>query len=213
MLPLAEEAMRLSEKASRCRSASVIGMISGNSWIDGYNQSGHACLPAQRRWSGIWYEPYSGSAAVSNPFSISSRLLTFETDWGTRGVAASSSRFDPASYASGSVSPAGTAGVASAFWSEHRPVTAFSIWSGLIPWGTLDSMGHMHELLTGDFYHQQIESVPEQTWSSAAFLSSAVHGLLGLEREAQANGLEFSPHLPSAGTGSPSGTSRCLAAM
>src|SRR6185437_3709025 len=40
-------------------------------------------------------------------------------------------------------------------------------------------------------------SVPEQTWSSAAFLSSAVHGLLGLEREAQANRLAFSPHLPS----------------
>jgi hypothetical protein len=58
-------------------------------------------------------------------------------------------------------------------------------------------MGHIHELLTGDFYHQQMESVPEQTWSSAAFLSSAVHGLLGLEREAQANRLVFSPHLPS----------------
>jgi hypothetical protein len=87
--------------------------------------------------------------------------------------------------------------VASAFWSEHRPLTAFSIWSGLLPWGTLDSMGHLHEVVAGDFYHQQTESVPEQTWSSAAFLSSAVHGLLGLERKAQANRLAFSPHLPS----------------
>ncbi len=57
-------------------------------------------------------------------------------------------------------------------------------------------MGHMHELLAGDFYHQQVESVPEQTWSSAAFLSSTIHGLLGLEREAQVNRLKFSPHLP-----------------
>jgi hypothetical protein len=120
----------------------------------------------------------------------------FETDWGTRGVAATSSRFDPASYASGSVSPVGTAAVATAFWSEHRPLTAFSIWSALLPWGTLDSMGHLHEVVAGDFYHQQTESVPEQTWSSAAFLSSAVHGLLGLEREAHANRLVFSPHLP-----------------
>jgi hypothetical protein len=48
--------------------------------------------------------------------------------------------------------------------------------------------------MAGDFYHQQAESVPEQTWSSAAFLSSAVHGLLGLNREG--NRLEFSPHLP-----------------
>lgn len=57
-------------------------------------------------------------------------------------------------------------------------------------------MGHIHELLAGDFYHQQVESVPEQTWSSAALLSSAVQGLLGLERDAQTNDLKFSPHLP-----------------
>ena len=57
-------------------------------------------------------------------------------------------------------------------------------------------MGHLHEVVAGDFYHQQTESVPEQTWSSAAFLSSALHGLLGLEREAEANRLVFAPHLP-----------------
>ena len=78
----------------------------------------------------------------------------FETDWGTRGVAASSPRFDPNSYASGSVSALATSDIASAFWAGHRPSTAFSIWNSLLPWGTLDSMGHMHEVLTGDFYHQ-----------------------------------------------------------
>jgi hypothetical protein len=57
-------------------------------------------------------------------------------------------------------------------------------------------MGHIHELLAGDFYHQQVESVPEQTWSSAALLSSAVEGLLGLERDAHTNSFKFSPHLP-----------------
>jgi hypothetical protein len=91
-----------------------------------------------------------------------------------------------------------TGGIASALWSNHRPFVAFPIWSSLLPWGTLDSMGHMHELLAGDFYHQQLESVPEQTWSSAAFLSSAVNGLLGLKRESHDNRLEFSPHLPAA---------------
>jgi hypothetical protein len=120
----------------------------------------------------------------------------FETDWGTRGLASNSPEFDPASYSKGSVSPVGTARVASVFWSNHRPFTAFPIWSGLLPWGTLDSMGHIHELLAGDFYHQQVESVPEQTWSSAALLSSAVEGLIGLERDAHTNSFKFSPHLP-----------------
>ncbi len=192
-MPLAEESMRLSEKAK----ASVARRYwdnSRNAWIDGYDQSGHAVF--RRSDAGVALVTDHILDQQRSQFILDQLASSdFQTDWGTRGVAASSSRFDPASYASGSVSPAGTAGVASAFWSEHRPVTAFSIWSGLIPSGTLDSMGHLHELLTGDFYHQQIESVPEQTWSSAAFLSSAVHGLLGLEK--QPNGLAFSPHLPS----------------
>jgi glycogen debranching enzyme len=192
---LAEEATRLNEKA-RSSVARRYWDVQRDTWIDGYDQSGR---PVFRRSE-------AGVDLVANHILdqrrsqiILDQLASsdFETDWGTRGVAASSSRFDPASYASGSVSPVGTAGVASKFWSEHRPLTAFSIWSGLVPWGTLDSMGHLHEVVAGDFYHQQTESVPEQTWSSAAFLSSAVHGLLGLEREAQTNRLVFSPHLPS----------------
>lgn len=192
---LAEEATRLNEKA-RTSVGHRYWDDQHDTWIDGYDQSRR---PVFRR-------SQAGVDLVANRILdqrrsqfILDQLATsdFETDWGTRGVAASSNRFDPASYASGSVSPVGTAGVASAFWSEHRPLTAFSIWSGLLPWGTLDSMGHLHEVVAGDFYHQQTESVPEQTWSSAAFLSSAVHGLLGLEREAHANRLAFSPHLPS----------------
>jgi glycogen debranching enzyme len=190
--PLAGEAMRQSEKA-RNSIARRYWDDQRNSWIDGYDQSGH---PVFRRSDSAVHLVRILDQRRSESILDQVASSDFETDWGTRGVAASSTRFDPDSYASGSVSPVATGAVASAFWSEHRPYTAFPIWRALIPWGTLDSMGHMHELLTGDFYHQQIESVPEQTWSSAAFLSSAVHGLLGLVRQAQTNSLEFSPHLP-----------------
>jgi glycogen debranching enzyme len=190
----AEEAARFSERA-RNSAAHRYWDEQRNSWIDGYNVGG---LPISRQGD-------DGVALIaanildqrrSNALLDQLATADFETDWGTRGVAASSREYDPASYSTGSVSPVGTARVASEFWSNHRPFTAFPIWSGLLPWGTLDSMGHIHELLAGDFYHQQVESVPEQTWSSAALLSSAVQGLLGLEREAQANSLKFSPHLP-----------------
>jgi glycogen debranching enzyme len=194
-VPIAEEAMRLSTKAKNSE-AHRYWDDQGNSWIDGYDGSGRAVL----RHSVHGVDLVAGrildqrqSASILDQLASSG----FETDWGTRGVDANSARFDPASYASGSVSPLSTASVASAFWSEHRPYTALPIWSGLLPWGTLDSMGHMHEVLAGNFYHPQEESVPEQTWSSAAFLSSAVRGLLGLVREAQGNRLEFAPHLPS----------------
>jgi hypothetical protein len=54
----------------------------------------------------------------------------------------------------------------------------------------------MHEALAGDFYHEELESVPEQTWSSSSFFTAAVHGLLGLEIEGTSNSIKFSPHLP-----------------
>jgi glycogen debranching enzyme len=193
--PVAEEAMRLSEKAKNSV-AHRYWDDPRNLWIDGYDGSGHAVMRHSVHGvdlvAGRMLDPRQSASALDQLASSG-----FETDWGTRGVDANSARFDPASYASGSVSPLSTAAVASTFWSEHRPYTAFPIWSGLLLWGTLDSEGHMHEVLAGNFYHPQEESVPEQTWSSAAFLSSAVRGLLGLAREAQGNRLEFSPHLPS----------------
>jgi glycogen debranching enzyme len=168
--PRAVEAMQRSDKATHSV-AHRYWDDQAHDWIDGYDGAGHTV----KRHSVHGVDLVAGhildeqqSASILNQLASSG----FETDWGTRGVDANSARFDPASYASGSVSPLSTAGVSSAFWSEHRPYTAFPIWSGLLPWGTLDSMGHMHEVLAGNFYHQQEESVPEQTWSSAAFLSS-----------------------------------------
>ena len=193
----AEEARHASERAAAATALRYWDDRRG-SWIDGYTQSGQ---PVSRR-------SHDGAALVrilgpkvmdrGRSDAILDQLASsdFEVDWGTLGVAEDSPRFDPSSYASGSVSAPGTGGIAAVFWAHHRPFTAYGIWSGLLPWGTLDSMGHMHELLAGDFYHQQAESVPEQTWSSAAFLSSALHGLFGLVREPQR--LEFSPHMPAA---------------
>lgn len=120
----------------------------------------------------------------------------FQTDWGTRGKAPSDPTYDPNAYASGAVWGIGTASVASAFWTEHRPATALPIWGTLVSWHTLDSLGHMHETLAGDTYRPGVESVPEQTWSSAAFLRAAVQGLLGLRVDGAAQHIDFAPHLP-----------------
>jgi glycogen debranching enzyme len=121
----------------------------------------------------------------------------FQTDWGVRSMPSTSAEFDPNSYAKGSVSALGTSSVALAFWNLHHSLTAQQIWDGLLPWITLDSGGHIHEVAAGDFYHPQIESVPEQTWSSAGFYSATVHGLLGLQIDATRHSLTFAPHLPS----------------
>jgi glycogen debranching enzyme len=121
---------------------------------------------------------------------------SFQTDWGTRSIGAGSAGFDPESYGKGSVWPLGTAGMAQTFWSEHRPVTALAIWQSLVPLASLDSPGHFPEVMAGNFYRPQIESVPEQTWSSAGFLDLTIHGLLGLQTDSLARHLIFAPRLP-----------------
>ncbi|MGE5111811.1 MAG: MGH1-like glycoside hydrolase domain-containing protein [Acidobacteriaceae bacterium] len=120
----------------------------------------------------------------------------FQSDWGTRSVAEGEPEYDPAAYASGSVWAVETATVAGNYWAEHRPDIAWQIWRALLPWSRLDSPGHMNEVLAGDIYRPQLESVPEQTWSSASFLSSAVEGLLGLHVDAKNQTLTIAPHLP-----------------
>jgi hypothetical protein len=121
---------------------------------------------------------------------------SFETSWGTRGVALGSAGFDPESYASGSVWPLGTGAVATTFWRSHRPMTALAIWESFIPLSSLDSFGHIHEALAGQQYRAQTESVPEQTWSSSSFIDSTIHGLLGLDIDSVANRIVFAPRLP-----------------
>ncbi len=66
----------------------------------------------------------------------------------------------------------------------------------MVQWNTLDSAGHIHEVLAGDIFHPEYESVPEQTWSSAGLLSAATHGLLGLEIDALRSEISFAPQLP-----------------
>jgi hypothetical protein len=111
-------------------------------------------------------------------------------------VGAGSQTFDPESYSKGSVSPLNTAALAMTFWDQHRPVTAYAAWHSLLSWTSLDSLGHFHEVLTGNTYRPQIESVREQTWSSAGFLDATIRGLLGLRIDALAEHLTFAPRLP-----------------
>jgi len=169
-------------------------------WISGYTAAGHA-MNVRRS------EPTAALTEHLFPPAQENKLLdelagaAFQTDWGTRSMAADSPQYDPDSYAKGSVSALHSAEMAQAFWSTHRPITAWQIWSGLVPWSRLDSLGHMHEVLTGNVFAPQVESVPEQTWSSAAFLSAAIHGLFGVDVDAPAHHLTLSPHhFPGGGT-------------
>jgi len=164
-------------------------------WIDGFSPSGKEIL--NRGVSGdVVLDQHLLSETQERSVLNELASPNFQTDWGTRSTSIASGVFDPDSYAKGSVWAVGTAGAATAFWNGHRPATAFAIWSGLAPWNFLDSLGHMDEVLAGDYYHEQTESVPEQTWSSASFFHAAVRGMLGLQVDGVQRKLIFAPHIP-----------------
>ena len=162
-------------------------------WIAGYSASG-APITDERSHSGLLGNglfPTDQEEATLNRLAGS----VFETDWGTRSMSSVSRGYEPHSYASGSIFALSTAETAQAFWRDHRPAIAAPILESLLPWVQMDSSGHIHEVADGDHFQPQVESVPEQTWSSSGFLHAAVRGLFGLDVHAAEHSLTVAPHL------------------
>lgn len=123
---------------------------SGNFWYDGHTPSGE---PIYREAIGpTQLIPQKVFSAEQNR-ALLDRLTSadFQADWGTREVAASSKDYNPYSYGAGSVSPASALTAAVSLWQAHRPESAYAVWRGVMAWSTLDSMGHVHEVLAGNF--------------------------------------------------------------
>jgi glycogen debranching enzyme len=166
-----------------------------NFWVDGHTAAG---LPIPGRRQGPTQLIASDVFSTWQNETLLDQLASsdFRSDWGMRELAMSSSDYDPYSYGRGSVTAPGSTNAAVAFWRMHRPDIAFGIWNSVVQWNSLDSLGHIHEVLAGSFYHEQTESVPEQTWSSAVLVDAAVRGLLGLDVDGIQNHIHFVPHIP-----------------
>jgi hypothetical protein len=58
------------------------------------------------------------------------------------------------------------------------------------------SLGHVTEVLSGDYYQPLSTSSPHQIWSAAMVVSPLLRGLFGLSVDANAHLLSFAPHVP-----------------
>ena len=166
-----------------------------NFWIDGHDTHG---APIRSRGSGPGSAIGAGIFTSAQEQSLLDQIASanFQTDWGTRGIGSDSDIYAPWSYATGSIFAIHSTQSAQTFWRAHRPQVAWSIFRGVVPWSTLDAPGHLHEVLAGNYFRPQTESVPEQTWSSAGLLDAAVLGLFGIEVRAAQNALVLQPHMP-----------------
>jgi glycogen debranching enzyme len=164
-------------------------------WVSGHLRSG---APVEGLTGGLIALLHRGLLKGPEQRALLDALASpnYRTPWGIRSTPNDSPLYDPDAYARGSVWAIGTADAVTAFHEAGRSATATALWRDLVPWFGLDSPGHMHEVLNGDAFVPERESVPDQTWSSAAFISSGVRGLLGLKLDGSKRQLRFSPHLP-----------------
>lgn len=195
---LAKEAAQASERARASLRARYRDTARAR-WISGFSRSGH---PGESTSAADMAAITSGAATPDEARVTLARLSgpDYVTAWGLRSTPASAADYDPQAYAKGSVWGLGTAAAAGALWGVGERELASRLWLSLVPWADRDALGHMHEVMAGDAFVPQRESVPEQTWSSASFLSAALEGLLGLDVDAAKRELHFVPQPPAAWT-------------
>ena len=141
-------------------------------------------------WFGLLDEKRAGSMIdqLSGP--------DHETDWGMRIISARAPRYDAGGYHYGSVWPLFTGWASVGEYRYHRAFPAYSNLRANALLALDGSLGHVTEVLSGDYYQPLSTSSPHQIWSAAMVISPLLRGLFGLETDALQHKLIFAPHVP-----------------
>ena len=119
-----------------------------------------------------------------------------EVDWGMRIISGRAARYDGGGYHYGSVWPLFTGWASVGEYRYHRAFPAYSNLRANALLGLDGSLGHVTEVLSGDYYQPLSTSSPHQIWSAAMVISPLLRGLFGLETDAAQHRLVFAPHVP-----------------
>ena len=119
-----------------------------------------------------------------------------QTDWGTRIISNRSPVYDGSGYHFGSVWPLFTGWASVGEYRYHQPFPAYSNLRSNALLALDGSLGHVTEVLSGDYYQPLSTSSPHQIWSAAMVVSPILRGMLGLETDAHSHTITLAPHLP-----------------
>jgi glycogen debranching enzyme len=119
-----------------------------------------------------------------------------ETDWGMRIISSHSKLYDPAGYHYGSVWPLFTGWASVGEYRYHRALPAYSNLRANARLALDGSLGHVTEVLSGDYYQPLSTSSPHQIWSAAMVVSPILRGLFGLRVNALNRQITLAPHVP-----------------
>jgi glycogen debranching enzyme len=119
-----------------------------------------------------------------------------QTDWGMRIISNRSPVFSGGGYHYGSVWPLFTGWASVAEYRYHQTFPAYTNLRANALLALDGSLGHVTEVLSGDYYQPLSTSSPHQIWSAAMVVSPILRGMLGLETDAIHRSLKLAPHIP-----------------
>jgi glycogen debranching enzyme len=119
-----------------------------------------------------------------------------QADWGMRIISANSPKFSGGGYHYGSVWPLFTGWASVAEYRYHQAFPAYANLRANALLALDGSLGHVTEVLSGDYYQPLSTSSPHQIWSAAMVVSPLLRGMFGLHADAANRTLTFAPHVP-----------------
>jgi glycogen debranching enzyme len=142
----------------------------------------------------MWF----GLLDQKNASAMITQLAGFDhqTDWGMRIISSRSTKFSGGGYHYGSVWPLFTGWASVGEYRYHRSQPAYANLRANALLALDGSLGHVTEVLSGDYYQPLSTSSPHQIWSAAMVVSPLLRGMFGLSADAKNAKITFAPHLP-----------------
>ncbi len=142
----------------------------------------------------MWF----GLPSESDAVPMIQQLADFDhqTDWGMRIISNRSPLFSGGGYHYGSVWPLFTGWASVAEYRYHQTFPAYANLRANALLALDGSLGHVTEVLSGDYYQPLSTSSPHQIWSAAMVVSPLLRGMFGLETDAIHHTVKLTPHVP-----------------
>jgi GH15 family glucan-1,4-alpha-glucosidase len=119
-----------------------------------------------------------------------------QADWGMRIISNRAPMYSGGGYHYGSVWPLFTGWASVAEYKYHQEFPAYENLRANALLALDGSLGHVAEVLSGDYYQPLSTNSPHQIWSAAMVVSPVLKGMFGLEKDAAKKSLKFVPHVP-----------------
>jgi hypothetical protein len=142
----------------------------------------------------MWFGLLDEAKAESTITQISSP--DHQADWGMRIISKQNPNYGPDGYHYGAVWPLFTGWAATGEYRYHRTFPAYANLRANALLALDGSLGHVTEVLSGDYYQPTVTSSPHQIWSAAMVVNPLLRGLLGLDVNAANHRVAFAPHIP-----------------